>query len=108
MRKIITCLLAFSCLVMFTGCEEKTQLSKYDETMKDYATNYYNSFVKGTEGLTEFNITVARLKEAVELNIVNYDMNELSTCTDESYVILKINQTNNDVEDIEYHMECNK
>jgi len=111
MKKVLAISLVLCGLFAFTGCGENnntTKTSKYDDTMKEYATNYYNSFQKGTEGLTETNITVGRLKEAVNLGIASYDMSKLAACSDESYVVLKINQTNNDVDSVEYHMECGK
>jgi len=74
----------------------------------DYSYSSLNAEIKGTEGLTEVNVTVGRLEEAVTLGVSTYDMSKLSACTDESYVVLKINQTNNDVDSVEYHMECGK
>ena len=104
--KIIIVLLVLS-LFVFTGCGEKSK-TKYDKTMEEYATNYYNSLLKGTEGLTSTKITVAQLKEAFDLQIVDYDMSKLSACTDESYVELTIDPSNNNISTIDYHMTCEK
>lgn len=104
MKKIFAISLVLCGLFTFTGCGNKT--SKYEEIMKEYATNYYNEVLKGTEGLTSYSISVAKLKDAVEKKRVNFDMNKLSGCTDDSYVELIINQTNNEVETVNFHMSC--
>jgi len=109
MKKVLAISLVLCGLFIFTGCGEKeTEISKYEDAMREYAISYYNSFLKSTESLTEANITVGRLKKAVNLGVASYDMSKLATCSDESYVVLKINQTNNDVDSVEYHMECGK
>lgn len=106
MKKIFAISLVMCGLFVFAGCEEK--ISEYEKTMKDYATSYYNNLQKGTEGLTTVKVTVGQLRKAVELNVVDYDMSKLTNCTDESYVELKINQTNNEVDSIDYHLQCEK
>lgn len=107
MKKGLTISLVICGLLMFTGCDENgTKTNKYEETMKEYAVSYYNAHQKGTEGLTSTKITVGQLKEAIEKIGDNYDMTKLSSCTDSSYVELIINQTNNDVDSVNYFMEC--
>ena len=105
MKKAFICL-TLGTLVFATGCGEK--LSSYDKTMKDYATNYYNILLKGSEGLTTYKLTVATLRDAVKQNVVNYDMGKLEKCSDDSYVELTINTSDNEIEKIEYHMTCSK
>ena len=85
---------------------EETKTSKYEETMKEYAVNYYNAHLKGTEGLTSTNISIAQLKDAIEKIGDSYDMTKLEACKDDSYVELIINQTTNDVDSVNYHMNC--
>lgn len=109
MKKGLTISLVLCGLLMFTGCgEEKTKTNKYEETMKEYAVSYYNAHLKGTEGLTSTKVSVAQLKDAIEKVGDNYDMSKLSSCKDESYVELIINQTNNQVDNVNYHMQCGK
>ena len=104
MKKVFICL-ALGILLM-TGCSEK--LNVYEKTMKEYATGYYNNSVKGTESMTSKIITVSELKTAASFKAINYDMSKLEKCTDSSYVELTINATNNEIENITYHMECEK
>ena len=108
MKKILTISMVLGLLV-FAGCEGgKQQANKYEETMKEYAISYYNAHLKGTEGLTSTQITVGQLKDAITKIGDNYDMSKLESCTDDSYVELIINQTNNGVDSVNYHMNCNK
>lgn len=106
MKKILVISLTLCGLFVFTGCGDKE--AKYEKTMREYATNYYNAVLKGTEGLTSYPVSVAKLKDAVAKKIVNFDMSKLSKCTDESYVELIINQTNNEVDSVNFHMSCEK
>lgn len=107
MKKGLTISLVLCGLLMITGCGgEGTKTNKYEETMKEYAVSYYNAHLKGTEGLTSTNISIAQLKDAITKIGDNYDMNKLADCKDESYVELIINQTNNDVDSVNYHMQC--
>ena len=111
MKKLFTISLVLVGLFAFTACgknDGEKKESVYESTMKEYAINYYNYALKGTEGLTEKDITVGKLRDAVNKNVVNYDMSKLANCTDESYVKLIINQTNNDVDKVEFHMSCEK
>lgn len=104
MKKALMFLLVLG-LFVCTGCGEKKS-NKYESTMKEYATDYYNMLLKGTEGLTSTKISLSQLKEAVDLQIVDYDMSKLSKCKDESYVEITIDQSTNDIDDIKYYMSC--
>ncbi len=104
MKRVFAVCATLCCLFVVAGCEEK--LNANEKTMKEYATNYYNSMLKGTEGLTTTNITVKQLRDARELNVVDYDMSKLASCTEESYVELTINTTDNSIDKITYHLQC--
>ena len=109
MKKGLTISLVLCGLLMFTGCGEEQntpKTTKYEETMKEYAVSYYNAHLKGTEGLTSTKITIAQLKDAIAKIGDNYDMSKLADCKDESYVELIINQTNNNVDSVNYNMQC--
>ena len=105
MKKVFMFSFALCCLLLLAGCGEKKNNS-YDETMKEYATNYYNAELKGTEGMVTAKITVAQLRTAKDLGYVDYDMTKLSSCTEDSYVDLNINSSTNAVDSVTYHMEC--
>lgn len=109
MKKLLAVTVVLCSVFVLSGCG-KDKLSKTDEAMKEYATNFYNAFQKGTQGMTETNVTVFQLRDAVNKNLIkfNIDLSKLEKCTDDSYVTLKINATNNDVDSIEYHMNCSK
>ena len=106
MKRILMTSLVLCGLLLFTGCGEK-KLNSYEKTMQEYATNYYNSALKGTEGMTSTKITVKQLRNAPTAYF-NYDMTKLESCTEDSYVELSINTTDNSIASINYHMECGK
>ena len=100
MKKVFLVLIA---LIFLAGCNSQ---SKYEETMKEYATQFYNAHQKGQEGLTNPTISIKQLKEAIEMVGDNYDLTKLDKCTDESYVELVIDETTKDVKDVKYYLEC--
>lgn len=100
MKKILLVLVG---LVFLVGCNSQ---SKYEETMKDYATQFYNAHQKGQEGLTNPTVSIKQLKEAIEAVGDEYDLTKLEKCTDESYVELIIDETTKDVTDVKYYLEC--
>lgn len=105
MKRALTVSVVLCGLLMFVGCEE-TKTNKYEETMKEYAISYYNAHQKGTEGTTTVPVSIAKLKDAIEKVGDTYDMSKLEACTDDSYVELIINPTTNDVDSVNYYMNC--
>ena len=100
MKKV---LLILASLIFLVGCDNQ---KKYEETMKEYATQFYNEHQKGQEGLTNPTISIKQLKEAVELVGDNYDLTKLEKCTENSYVELIIDETTKDVQEVKYYLEC--
>lgn len=100
MKKVLLVLIG---LVFLVGCNSQ---SKYEETMKDYATQFYNAHQKGQEGLTNPTVSIKQLKEAIEAVGDEYDLTKLEKCTDDSYVELIIDETTKDVTDVKYYLEC--
>ena len=100
MEKILLVLVG---LVFLVGCNSQ---SKYEETMKEYATQFYNAHQKGQEGLTNPTVSIKQLKEAIEAVGDEYDLTKLKKCTDDSYVELIIDETTKDVTDVKYYLEC--
>ncbi len=100
MKKI---LLVLASLVFLVGCNNQ---KKYEEAMKEYATQFYNAHQKGQEGLTNPTISIKQLKEAVELVGDDYDLTKLEKCTEDSYVELIIDDTTKDVKEVKYYLEC--
>lgn len=105
MKKVLSLSLILCSMVALTGCG-KDSISKNEETFKEFAIDHYNTYLKGTEGLKEVEISLEKLKDANERAGANYDIAKLSSCTDDSYVTLKINQTNNEVESVAYNLNC--
>lgn len=96
-------LLFISCALLLIGCSNQKQ---YENTMKEYAIQFYNSYQSGQPGYTNPTISIKQLKEANELDDANFDLSKLDKCTDESYVELVLNEQNNEIEDIKYFLEC--
>lgn len=108
MKKVLTISFMVCALVLVAGCGNKT--SKYEETMKEYATTFYNLHQKGDVSQTNPTVSITQLKNVMEVlgteNGDNYDMSKLSKCKDESYVELIIDEATRDVKDVKYHLEC--
>ena len=100
MKKTLLVLVALTFLI---GCNNQ---KKYEETMKENATAFYNDYQKGQEGLTNPTISIKQLKEANEYVDANYDLSKLEKCTDESYIELIIDQNTKEVTDVKYFMQC--
>ena len=100
MKKVLLVLIG---LVFLVGCSSQ---SKYEETMKEYATQFYNAHQKDQEGLTNPTVSIKQLKEAIEAVGDEYDLTKLEKCTDDSYVELIIDETTKDVTDVKYYLEC--
>ncbi len=100
MKKVLLVLIG---LVFLVGCSSQR---KYEETMKEYATQFYNAHQKGQEGLTNPTVSIKQLKEAIEAVGDEYDLTKLEKCTDDSYVELIIDETTKDVTDVKYYLEC--
>lgn|SRR5574344_652693 len=96
-------LLLFS-LLLITGCTSKVE--KYQNTMKEYATDYYENYMITTDAdIAEVNISM--LKNVNDLGTdKSYDLSSLSKCSDSSYVDMTINSTDKTITNYEFHMEC--
>ncbi len=90
------------------GCgNSKAKQSKYEKTMEEYATNYYQTYILDkVEGLDVPEISVANLENANVNGESNYDMKKLSGCTKDSYVSLILNENKRDIDSYEFHMNC--
>ena len=90
------------CLLLL-GCGKNMN---YEDTMKEYATTFYNLHKKGQENLNSLKISIADLKEAIEVVKDNYDMSKLEGCKDESYVELIVDKTTKEIKEIKYNLQC--
>lgn len=106
MKKVLISCFVIGMLLFSVGCGNK--MSKYESTMKEYATTFYNLHKKGEEGITSFDVSITQLKTAIEVIGDSYDLEKLKNCTDDSYVTLKIDEATKDVKDVEYHLNCEK
>ena len=102
MKKIlITSLLL--CSIFMVGCGNKTNAK--EEAMKEYATKFFQLHQQGDNGVTNPTISIAKLKNAIEVANDSYDLTKLEGCTDESYVELKLDDSRQ-ITDVIYHMDC--
>ncbi len=90
------------CLFLLAGCE-----SSNEKLMKEYATDYYNTYMKNVTGLSEARITLENLKNVnKQEGKEKYDLKKLEKCSDESYVSLILVEGKNEIDTIETHLEC--
>ena len=75
--------------------------------MVSYAVDYFDTFVS-VVNVTEYDVTVAMLKNAKNNQLADYDMNELNKCEEESYVKFILNADENGYESYESVLICQK
>lgn len=96
-------LLLFS-LLLITGCASKTQ--KYEDTMKEYATDYYTTYMVGTNAnVAEVSIDMLSNVNSLGLD-KSYDLSSLSKCNGSSYVDMTIDADTKTITNYEFHMDC--
>lgn len=103
MKKALIVTVLTCSLILIVGCGNQ---SKYEETMREYATTFYNNYQKGNEGLTNPTISIQQLKDANEQVQAGFDLTELEKCSDDSYVELVIDETTKDVQDVKFFLQC--
>ena len=105
MKKLLLTGVLVCAVFTLVGCGNGTKLTKEEETMKEYATTFYNNHQKGDTGLTNPQVSIEQLKSGNEFGGDNFDLSKLEKCKDTSYVELKINEAK-DITDYVFHMEC--
>ena len=74
--------------------------------MKEYATEYFNLHMSGSEFLVDPSISLSDLKNAVAFMGDRYDLTKLSNCKNESYVTLILDKETNKIIDYKVNLEC--
>lgn len=92
--------------ILAVGCGKKEKLSTYEETMKEYATDYYNSYLKDVNGIDIHQVYISHLENAVNIKGKEYDMTKLEKCKKDSYVDITLKKDSKDIDKMEYHMSC--
>ena len=105
MKKLIVVSILI-CGLFVVGCGGK-KASKEESAMKEYATTYFESHLKGDVSLasTTRTITIADLKKAISLLGDQYDMTKLDGCADDSAIDLKLNEAR-EITETTYRMNC--
>ena len=106
MKKILLVSIIVGSIALLIGCGSGS--SKYEKTMKEYATTFYNLHQKGNVSQTVPTVSIAQLKEAIEVVGDNYDMTKLEGCSDESYVELVVDETTREITEVKYYLQCGK
>ena len=92
-------------LVFFTGCTSKQE--QYEQLMEEYAKQYYEQGMKQIEGLTVPEVSIKDLKN-VNKQGQSYDLSELESCSDDSYVKIILKEGTKEIESFEHHLSCGK
>lgn len=95
-------LILFVCLFLLTGCVSKEK--ERNKVMGTYAKDYYKKFAYDN-GIDIPRVEIKNLKAANEQLNAGYDLKRLETCTDSSYVDLKLDE-NKEVKEIIYRLNC--
>lgn len=93
-------MLSLVCLLLVcTGCS-----SKEEKTMKKYATDYYNNYMKGID-MDSYIISIDMLENANDKAGAKYDLTKLKKCSKESKVTISFDDKDK-IEKINYDMDC--
>lgn len=103
MKKILIFSL-LTCSLFLIGCSAKNE---YEEAMEKYATDFYNSSVKGNEGISNpYSISISQLKNANEQIQAGYDLTSLESCTDDSYIEISFDENTKEIQEYKFYLQC--
>ena len=78
---------------------------KQEEIMKDYATDYYNTYMKKVKGLDIAEVNLDMLKKVNEQDLKDYDLKKLKGCKDTSVVKMHLSKENK-ITKYEFDLKC--
>ncbi len=102
MKKIFVVSLCLISVFLISGCN-KTE--KYQELMKKYGTDYYNTYMKNVKGLDVAEVTLGMMRDLNEKKLENYDLKKLKNCKDETVVKMTLDK-NNKITKFDYDLKC--
>lgn len=89
-------------IFLIVGCRGEN----YNKIMKEYASDYYETYMKNVKGQNTNIVSIKALKTVTRDGSKNYDLSKLQKCKDSSYVSVIVNAKDRKIEKYEYHMEC--
>jgi len=104
MKKMIVICLS---LLMLCGCS-KNNMAKKEESMQQYAKDYFETFMTGVDGRDEAAITLEDFKEANEEFDKSYDLKIFENCKETSSVKITIKKGKNEISNYDYNLNCKK
>ena len=104
LKKILFITLGSIVLFNVTGCDKQ---EKQKELLKEYGTDYYNTYMSEVKGLDIAEVTLGMLKDLNDKDLENYDLTDLEDCEDETSVKMTLDE-NNKITKYEYNLKCNK
>jgi len=107
---LLIIILIIVAIIYFMGKNEaqeanENKIPTENKKILSYSEDYFYNHVN-IDGTDEYNITIEMLKNAVALQLANYDMNELEKCEDTSYATFTLKKGETTVEKIESHFIC--
>lgn len=91
-------------ILLLAGCSSDNN-KLYESKLKEYGTMYYESYMKNVEGQNTNKISIKDLKNINDKLGESYDLTELSTCDEDSYVEIKVDNNKN-IKNYKYHLNC--
>ena len=103
MKKILIILIVLTFLI--TGCKKKED---YEVLLSGYAKTYYERFAKNYMSPIpdNFEVTVERLLYAKSQTNIDFDLEKLHKCTEDSKVVITFDEDGNIIGYL-YDLECN-
>lgn len=91
-------------LFLVSGCD-KTE--DYQALMKEYGTDYYNTYMSNVKGLDIAEVTLGMLRDINDKGLKDYDLSKLEKCKDETMVKMTLTDDNK-IKKYEFELKCQK
>ena len=105
-KTILIGILLLLVIILIISLAIKPSKNNQQAIMKDYATDYYNTYMKKVKGLDVAEIDLKMLKKVNELDLKDYDLSKLKGCKDSSVVKLYLSKKNK-ITKYEFDLKCN-
>ncbi|MEG0026486.1 MAG: hypothetical protein RR847_05395 [Bacilli bacterium] len=99
-------LITLSIIVLcITGCDKT---AKYQELMKEYGTDYYNTYMRDIKGLDIAEVSIAMLKDLNNKDLEHYDLSKLKDCDSKTSVKMILDKKTNKIKKYDYNLKCKR
>lgn len=105
MKKVILVVVLVVSLTLAGCTNDDTRMKNFENAMEEYGKSYFENYVP-VQGMSQVDIRILDLKNAVDHADADYDLSKLDGCTDNSMVKLILKPDSRDIESVEFDMNC--